>query len=195
MNLVIVGMIFAILLFPVSFAQGFEWNSLLIWEESQFISVAIVSDFDIDDKTVQIIKEVIESEKQDNGEFFGWNQALLFISEKTNTNIPLLRLTDDIEESSITIELSKFEGPKNMDGFTQYEIIDKKINKATIIIYDYDMLKQEQLELVVRHELGHALGLGHTYNSLDLMFPALDLKYSLISMFDLETLSEIYVKT
>ncbi len=189
------GMILAILLFPVSFAQGFEWNSLLIWEKSQFISVAIVSDFDIDDKTVQIIKEVIESEKQDNGEFFGWNQALLFISEKTNTNIPLLRLTDDIEESSITTELSKFEGPKNMDGFTQYEIIDKKINKATVIIYDYDMLKQEQLELVVRHELGHALGLGHTYNSLDLMFPALDSKYSLISMFDLETLSEIYMKT
>ena len=152
------GMIFAILLFPVSFAQGFEWNSLLIWEESQFISVAIISDFDIDDKTVKIIKE-------------------------------------DIEESSITIELSKFEGPKNMDGFTQYEIIDKKINKATVIIYDYDMLKQEQLELVVRHELGHALGLGHTYNSLDLMFPALDSKYSLISMFDLETLSEIYMKT
>jgi predicted Zn-dependent protease len=194
-NLVIVGMIFAILLFPASFAQGFEWNSLLIWEESEFISVAIISDFDIDDKTVQIIKEVIESEKQDNGEFFGWNQALLFISEKTNTNIPLLKLTDDIGESSITIELSKSEGPKNMDGFTQYEIIDKKINKATVIIYDYDMLKQEQLELVVRHELGHALGLGHTYNSLDLMFPALDSKYSLISMFDLETLSEIYVKT
>ena len=195
MNLVIVGMIFAILLFPVSFAQGFEWNSLLIWEESQFISVAIVSDFDIDDKTVQIIKEVIESEKQDNGEFFGWNQALLFISEKTNTNIPLLKLTDDIGEASITIELSKSEGPKNVDGFTQYKIIDKKINKATVIIYDYDMLKQEQLELVVRHELGHALGLGHTYNSLDLMFPALDSKYSLISMFDLETLSEIYMKT
>ena len=188
-------MIFAILLFPASFAQGFEWNSLLIWEESQFISVAIISDFDIDDKTVQIIKEVIESEKQDNHEFFGWNQALLFISEKTNTNIPLLKLTDDIGEASITIELSKSEGPKNVDGFTQYKIIDKKINKATVIIYDYDMLKQEQLELVVRHELGHALGLGHTYNSLDLMFPALDSKYSLISMFDLETLSEIYMKT
>ena len=188
-------MIFAILLFPISFAHGFEWNSLLIWKESKSLPVAIISDFDIDDETIQTIREIIESEKEDNREFFGWNQGLSFISEKTKTNIPLLKLTDNLEEASITIELSKLDGPKNTDGFTKYKIIDEKITQASIIIYNFDMLKQEQLEILVRHELGHALGLGHTDNSLDLMFPTLDSEYGLISLFDLNTLSEIYAKT
>ena len=183
------------LLLPASLAHGFEWNSLLIWEESQYINVAITSDFDIDYKTIQTIKEVIESKKQDNSEFFGWNQALLFISEKTKTNIPLLKLTENMEEANVIIELSKSNGPKNMDGITQYQITDKKISQSTVIIYNFDELKQEQLEMIVRHEFGHVLGLGHTTNSLDLMFPVLDSEFSLISLFDLDTLSEIYMKT
>ena len=188
------GIIFAILLFPVSLAHGFEWNSLLIWEELQSIRIAIISDLDIKDETITTIKKVIESEKQDNHEFFGWNQALLFISEKIETNIPLLELTDNIEEANVIIELSKSDGQKNIDGFTKYKIIDNKISQATVIIYNFNELKQAQLEMIVRHELGHVLGLGHTDNSLDLMFPVLDSEHSLISMFDLETLSEIYAE-
>jgi len=193
-NLVIIGIVFAIILFPISFAHGFEWNSLLIWEEQESIPVAIMSDFDIEYDEIQTIKGVIESKKQDNQEFFGWNQAILFISEKTSTSIPLLKPTENIEEAKIIIVLTKSAGPKNMEGFTQYQIIDEKISQATVIIYNFDKLKQEEIETLVRHELGHALGLGHTTNSFDLMFPAIDLEHSLISIFDLQTLSEIYVK-
>jgi len=193
-KILIVGIICAIILFPISLADGFEWNSLLIWEELESIPVAIISDFDIEDEKIQTIKGVIESKKQHNQEFFGWNQALLLISEKTRTNIPLLKITENIEEAKIIIELSKSDGPKNMEGFTQYQIIDKKISQATVIIYNFDKLKQESIEMLVRHELGHALGLGHTSNSFDLMFPVIDSEYSLISIFDLKTLSEIYVK-
>ncbi len=69
MKILIVGIIFAIILFPISLADGFEWNSLLIWEELQYIPVAIISDFDIEDEKIQTIKKVIESKKQHNQEF------------------------------------------------------------------------------------------------------------------------------
>ena len=188
------GIIFAIILFPISFAHGSEWSYLLTWKESQSIPVVITSNFHIEDRKIQTIKGVIESEKQDNQEFFGWNQALLFIYEKTRTNIPLLKLTENVRDAKIIIKLSKFDSPKNTDGSTQYHVIDKKISQATIIIYNSDKLKLEQIEIVVRHELGHALGLGHTTNRFDLMYPVISSEHGLISMLDLKTLSEIYAK-
>ena len=192
MHLIIIGIIFAIILFPVSLSYGSEWESLLIWNESQPIPVAIVSHFDTEDKKIQIIKQVIESEKQVNQEFFGWNGALSSISEKTN--VPVLKLTENTKEAKITIILSPFDGIHGMNGFTTYQLTDEKISKAVVTIHNFNNLKQEQLELVVRHELGHALGLGHTSNSFDLMFPMLNLEHALISIFDLEMLSEMYMK-
>ncbi len=81
-----------------------------------------------------------------------------------------------------------------LDGFTKYQLTDEKISKAVVTIYNFNKLKQEQIELVVRHELGHALDLGHTSNSFDLMFPLLNLEHKLIFIFDLEMLLEMYVK-
>lgn len=192
MRLIIIGMIFAIILLPVSISYGSEWESLLIWNESQPIPVAIVSYFAIEDEKIQIIKQVIESDKQVNQEFFGWNGALSSISEKTN--IPVLKLTENTKEAKIIIILSKFNDVDGIDGFTKYQLTNEKISKAVVTIHNFNELKQEQLELIVRHELGHALGLGHTSNSFDLMFPMLNSEHALISIFDLEMLSEMYMK-
>ena len=192
MHLIIIGIIFAIILFPVSLSYGDEWESLLIWNESETIPVSIVSHFDTEDKKIQIIKQVIESEKKVNQEFFGWNGALSSISEKIN--VPVLKLTENTKEAKIIIILSSFDGIHGMNGFTTYQLTDEKISKAVVTIHNFNKLKQEQLELVVRHELGHALGLGHTSNSFDLMFPMLNSEHALISIFDLEMLSEMYMK-
>lgn len=81
-----------------------------------------------------------------------------------------------------------------LDGFTKYQLTDEKISKTVVTIYNFNKLKQEQIELVVRHELGHALDLEHTSNSFDLMFPLLNSEHKLISIFDLEMLLEMYVK-
>ncbi len=66
------------------------------------------------------------------------------------------------------------------------------IQKAFIKIFNADELNKNQLEVIIRHELGHVLGLGHTNEKNDLMQPIIDMKHATISLLDLQTLARIY---
>jgi len=183
--------VFSLMLFPISFSNATEWNYLMPWNVSE-INVVIESDFDVDDYILDTIASVIESPIQNDDSFFGWNAAISFISQKTDTDISLLNIVDDKQESQIMIFLTQNPGSDNMDGFTKYKIENETIERVVVILYNVDEMEQNELEMVTRHELGHAMGLGHTTNPFDMMFPAIDAEFSMISMFDLGALSEIY---
>ncbi len=191
MNILFLGLVFSLILFPMSFAYASEWNYLMPWDVSE-INVIIQSDFDVDDHTIDTITSVIESPIQNDEQFFGWNNAISFISDKIDTEIPLMKIIDEKKESQIMIFLTQNPGPDNMDGFTKYKIENETIERVVVILYNVDEMEQNELEMVTRHELGHAMGLGHTTNPFDMMFPAIDAEFSMISMFDLGALSEIY---
>ncbi|MBA4436014.1 MAG: hypothetical protein H2B04_01655, partial [Nitrosopumilaceae archaeon] len=61
MNIVFLGILSVLILFPMSAAYGSEWNFLMPWD-ADTINVVIESDFDVDDSRTDIIKSVIESE-------------------------------------------------------------------------------------------------------------------------------------
>lgn len=191
MNIVLL-VAFTVLLWPISLSYGFEWSSSLVWNDTQEIPVVILSDYDIESEKVVAVRQVISSEKHHEG-FFDWSSGLSYISDTLGVDVPSIRITDDVNEAKITILLSQFNGEKNLDGITRYQMINGKINQALVIIYDSDTLTQDQIQLVSRHEMGHALGLGHTSNPFDLMHPVFDFQYGLISLFDLNSLSEMYL--
>jgi len=183
--------IFSLVLIPIPFAYASEWNYLMPWDVSE-INVVIESDFDVDDNAIDTITSVIESSIQNDEQFFGWNNAISFISEKIDADIPLMKIIDEKKESQIMIFLTQNPGPDNMDGFTKYKTNNDTIERVFVILYDVDEMEQNEIEMVTRHELGHALGLGHTTNPFDMMFPVIDEKFSMISMFDLGALAQIY---
>ena len=102
MNIVFLGMLSVLMLFPMSAAYGSEWNYLMPWSVDT-INVVIESDFDVDDGTIDVVKSVIDSTIQQDNQFFGWNAAISFISERTGADIPQLSIVDDREESQIKI--------------------------------------------------------------------------------------------
>ena len=50
----------------------------------------------------------------------------------------------------------------------------------------------EALETIVRHELGHALGLAHSTAPEDLMYPTIETNFPYISECDVDAIERLY---
>jgi predicted Zn-dependent protease len=174
------------------FANESEWNSLLSWGNIKEITVYIESDFEPNAQKIEIIKSVIQSKLKDKENFFGWNEAITHISYKTETQIPIFTIINKTHKSDVIIHLTEMESSDPFLGLTKYQLSNQTIESVSITLYDFDELDDSQVEFLARHELGHAIGLGHTTNPFDLMYPNIDSEFGLISMFDLISLSELY---
>lgn len=127
--------------------------------------------------------------------FKGWSGALKQVSDKeTKFNIPT---NFNVIKSygggaNVIITLSNL---KDNDGFTGYtkSIVDgNEIRKSFITIYDVSNLTDEELSTIVRHEFGHALGLGHSTAPEDLMAPTIDMTIPYISECNIAAIEDLY---
>ena len=66
---------------------------------------------------------------------------------------------------------------------------DKVIEKIRIANSN---LTDEQLETILRHEFGHALGLGHSTATEDLMAPTIDMTIPYISDCNIDAIVNLY---
>jgi len=127
----------------------------------------------------------------------GWAGAMKDIA-KTETLLYVPTKFEVIEsksgEGDIVIELTN---RKNADGFAGWtnSIADDSQNqilKSRITIFAADTLSEAELETIVRHELGHALGLAHSTAAEDLMYPAIETNFPYISECDIDAMERLY---
>jgi len=137
---------------------------------SDKLKVMIINSADLSDYKVSLVKRAIESEKiyESNGVTYyeGWTGAL---SSFNSTKIQGFEIVQDSDDVDIIIELTDIRGLENA-GFTQPLYNGKQINFVKTEIYDSNNLSFIELENIIRHEMGHALGLGHASTDWSMMF-------------------------
>ena len=165
------------------------------WQEknNNAIKFIIVNNANLSDEKISIIKKVIESEKKfelENQVFFqGWTGALQYI-KSTNMQKFDITVSEKMVTGDIVLELLKQKNP-SYDGWSTPYYIENRIALANIQIYDADNLPIIHLENLVRHEIGHALGLGHASSQNVLMYELVNPYPTLISNCVLEGLKSL----
>ena len=172
------------------------------------LNINIINSASISERAIDIIKNTVMSTKTleidnsflenvpNNSEstyYVGWKGALNSV-ESTKNPIPRnFKITNSPNVyGDIIVILSNIKDRSGNSGYTKTVLEGEEIVKAFITIYEVDSLTKNELGTIMRHEFGHALGLGHATNSQDLMAPTIDMTYPFISQCNIMAISDLY---
>jgi hypothetical protein len=193
--------------------RGDKIDTWKVWNLGDHtLNVNIINHANLSDEKLLIIKNVILSEKFQKIEnslthsgpaktfstyYEGWAGAVNYIYSRnpsTLYNIPTTFnvFQSDDEKGDIIITLKNFRNTDGNTGFTRTVVEENQILKSYITIYDADSLSNAGLEIITRHEFGHALGLIHSTDLIDLMYPVISYDLPLISPCNVQSLELLY---
>jgi hypothetical protein len=145
-----------------------------VWEKSELTFFIQDQENVLTPKKREIIIKTITSNKESNGGFYGWNKAL----EKINKDYPNNKVPDKLIETENELEadiLIRVHSVKEfccdltgdpIIGRERSEIDENNAKlKSNVDAYNIVNIDEGFLEDMMRHELGHTLGIfGHVVN-------------------------------
>ena len=186
--------------------QNLRGDTLQTWipwmlTGSQALYVNILDNDLATQERIDIIKNIIESEETldiNNGittYYKGWTGALQVAAlEDTELHIPTNFEFSNTKRplGDITIEFLSLSDPDGYSGYTKSVTDQGEILKSHIKIYDVNSISNEQLSTIFMHEFGHALGLAHSTDPEDLMYPVFETNFPYISECMIDGISRLY---
>jgi len=197
------------------FVENLRGDTMVTWKSWRLIgttmNVNIIASNNIPQDKINIVKNSITSmeaieiddsltQKGPKGStslyYLGWKGALNDIAAKTETKFQLPLdfhvMNSAGGEGDIIITLSNVKDTDGFTGYTKSIVEGNEILKSFITIYNTINLEDEELSTITRHEFGHALGLGHSTASEDLMAPTIDMTYPYISECNVDAIANLY---
>ena len=195
--------------------QNLRGDTLATWFPwmlvgSQALQINILDTNLATEERIDVIKNVINSEetldidktlthKDIEGTtstyYKGWSGALE-IAAQQNTELVIPQSFEFSNSKrpigDITIELSSLSDPDGYSGYTKSIVDGGEILKSYIIIYDVNSISNEELSIIMMHEFGHALGLAHSSDPEDLMYPVIETNFPYISECMIVAISGLY---
>lgn len=174
-----------------------KWNK----PEGSSLTVYVQNIANVPDEKIKLVNDAISSKetlqiddsithKAPSGEkstfYLGWGAVLE--GELAVSTV----FIDSIQEADIIVSLIE---TKNMDGYsgwTESTTKDGEILQSHITIFNAHEISEQDLSTIIRHEFGHALGLGHSTDPEDLMHPTITTMIPYISECDYAALVSTY---
>jgi hypothetical protein len=187
---------------PVHALYNDKIETLWAWD-NDIVNVTLVTSYTIDQ--LEEITKAVTSEEfymiEDNlmhkdrpgiysPYYLGWQGAL------NNANATTPQLNFQVGTGGdIVLELTNLHHPKGFSGLTT-QVLDKdgKVSKVQITIFDVDKISNAMLYTIVLHEMGHALGIGHTTADEELMYPVITTAYPYVSPCTMQALEFAYTE-
>lgn len=123
--------------------------------------------------------------------FYGWQGVLDEAAKESGQLPPILKITFS-GKNDITIRLTSSSSSEMYSGLTTFTERKMMLERSYVTIFDVSDISSSAVAAVTRHELGHALGLGHALTYGDLMYPEFNEEIGYISDDDKNTLKKEY---
>ena len=157
--------------------------------------IDIIEDVIFSDQIITIDNSIlgIEPKGATSKFWLGWNGVCDEV-RIANGKKPLEVMTTEDLRADIVIKLTNQINAVGLSAQTN-SIVDTETNeilRTKITIFQVDTYTDDEFAAIMRHEMGHVVGLAHSTDPSDLMYPSLDMAVPYISECDVEALVNLY---
>ena len=188
--------------------KGDALETWYAWQPRESLKIQIVDKDNYPKEKIDAIKKAIMSTetiqidnrlvfKGDEGTstyWIGWKGVIDHLRELRGIEEPLEISFTDKDDADIIITLTNSKSGEGLSGVTNSLVNDdeRTILRSYITIYEADLLSNEHMEIIIRHEFGHVAGLAHATAPEDLMYPVIQTPAPFISECDVDALMHLY---